>query len=584
MAETYRKKFEHPFMLGVIIAGAMICGIAIANVRISDLTLEFWLFAVLMLGLGSRIVVQIPRIKGRISVSDTFIFLGILLFGGDIGILLAGADATISSTRVTKSKYTGIFNAAVYLVSTAITVLIVTFFFGAPNELVKRPINSEYIAAICLMAVVQYVFNSGLVAIAVALRSDKPLWQMWRENFLWTSITYFAGASAAGSSAYFMSRFGFVAFLAAVPIIGIVYFTYTTYLKTVEQAAEKAELAQKHVEELSHHIAEQKRISTALREREEYFRTAFDNAAGMALVSPDGRWLEVNESLCTMLGYKEDEILNRLFHEITYPDDLGNDLANIYKLLEGATENFQLEKRYVSKTGEVVWVLQSASVICDINRNPKHIVFQIQNINDRKKAEEQIRFAAFHDSLTQLPNRTLFVDRLSMAVERAKRSAEYQFAVVFVDLDRFKIVNDSLGHDLGDRLLEDLSQRLRDCVRSIDTVARFGGDEFAVLIEGFNNTGEVIEIIDRIQSSLEKPRRRRRSELLTRRLATQDLKKFSAMPIPPCTARRQTERRVTRSSIPACTCSPSNRSQSKTKCGRHWKMARSSRIFSQSFL
>ncbi|HEX8267731.1 MAG TPA: EAL domain-containing protein, partial [Pyrinomonadaceae bacterium] len=222
-------------------------------------------------------------------------------------------------------------------------------------------------------------------------------------------------------------------------------------------------------------------------------------------INPDGRWVQVNESLCNMLDYTEEELLQDGFQAITHPNDLGNDLANLYKLLEGKIPNYQLEKRYSHKSGHTIWVLQSASLIRDADGNPRHVVFQIQNISDRKKAEELIHHAAFHDALTGLPNRTLFSDRLSMAVERAKRSNEYLFAVVFVDLDRFKVVNDSLGHDMGDKLLVDLSRRIENCVRSVDTVARLGGDEFAILLDGISRNRDAIEIADRMQESLKKP-------------------------------------------------------------------------------
>ena len=489
----------------VISIGALALAISLWSFEVTRVGYSYFVFLLFTITIGARIIVKIPGVKGHISVTDTFVFLSILLYGGEAGILLSTADAIFSSYKLTKTWSTFLFNVAVFTIATFINVWTLRYFFGSLSELSHREFTSEQIIAICLMGLIQYVFNSGLVAIAVALRSKQPIWQMWKENFLWTSITYFAGASAAGFIAKLNNEFGIYAFLATAPIIAVVYFTYTTYLKNVEAVGEQAQLAQKHVEELSHHIAEQERVSRALKESEEYFRNAFDHAAGMAVINPDGKWLQVNDSLCQMLGYSEDELLEKGFQAITHPQDLGNDLANLYQLLEGKIPGYQLEKRYCHKTGQTIWVLQSASLVRDADGVSRHVIFQIQNISDRKKAEEHIHHAAFHDALTALPNRTLFADRLSMAVERSKRSAEFEFAVIFVDLDRFKIVNDSLGHDLGDKLLVDLAQRLSGELRAVDTVARLGGDEFAILLDGIATPHDATEAADRIQAALQKP-------------------------------------------------------------------------------
>ena len=467
-------KYAKPLMWGISGLGLVVLLFTIPQINFSELGFNFLFFSFITLALVSRIVVKIPRVKGQVSVTDTFIFLAILLFSGEAGILLAGTDALVSSLRFSKSKLIISFNTAVSIVSTFATVWTLRLLFGSINNLTQEDFSSNFVVAFSVMGLTQYVANSGLVAACVAFRSNQPVWTTWRESFLWTSVTYFAGASAAALIYKLVDTIGIYAFLAAAPIVAIVYFTYTTYLKNVEAAAAQTELAQTHVEELSHHIANQERISRALKESEEYFRNAFDHAAGMALIHPDGNWLQVNDSLCLMLGYSQQELLEKGFQAITHPDDLGNDLANMYKLLEGKIPSYQLEKRYSHKQGDTIWVLQSASLIRDADEKPRHVIFQIQDISDRKKAEEQIHHAAFHDALTGLPNRTLFSDRLSMAVERARRTDDYIFAVFFVDLDRFKIVNDSLGHDMGDKLLVDLTRRLENCIRNVDTVARLG--------------------------------------------------------------------------------------------------------------
>ena len=444
----------------VIGLGAAALLFTISRLSLADLSPSYLLYSVLTIAVASRVGVKIPGVKGFISVSDTFIFLSILLYGGEAGILLAAADAVIPAYKLAKTKTTLIFNVAVFAASTFATVWIPRLLLGMPEGMPSGVITSDYMITVCLMGLIQYVFNSGLIAVAAALRSGETIWKTWRDHFLWTSLTYLAGSTAAGIIAVLVGMFGTYAFLAAVPIAGVLYFTYTTYLKNVAAAAKQAELAQQHVQELSHHIAEQERISRALRESEAYVRTAFDSAAGMAVVEPSGRWRQVNQSLCRMLGYSEAELLRNGFQAITHPNDLGNDIINLRRLLEGDVPTYQLEKRYCHKDGFTVWVLQSASLIRDVDGRPMHVIFQIQDISDRKKAEEQIHYAAFHDALTGLPNRLLFTDRLGRAVERANRSLSYKFAVVFVDLDRFKIVNDSLGHDRGDKLLVDLSRRL----------------------------------------------------------------------------------------------------------------------------
>ena len=500
-----RKQLTKPYMILIIVSGVVQLIASWLEIQISVFDFGFLLFTAATLGIGSRIVVQIPHTRGNISVSDTFILLAILLYGGGVATLLAAADALISSLRITKKKLVISFNVGVAISSTFLTALALNYFFGSITELTKQGYSPKFFNAVCLMALIQYVLNSGLVAVGVALRAGAPIYKMWKENFLWTSLTSIAGASAAAIIAQAINVIGIYAFLATVPIVAVLYFTYATYLKNVESAAEQAELAQKHVEELSHHIAEQERISRALEESEKYFRNAFDHAAGMAIVSPQGNWLQVNESLCAMLGFSPEELLAADLQRVTHESDLGNDLANLYQLLEGKISNYHVEKRFIHKFGHSVWVLQSASLIRNEDREERQVILQIQDISDRKRAEEQIHYAAFHDALTGLPNRTLLADRLSMAVERSKRIKEYQFAVLFIDLDRFKIVNDSLGHDMGDKLLIDLSRRLENCVRKMDTIARLGGDEFAVLVDDITDTRTAIEIAERIQEALKDP-------------------------------------------------------------------------------
>ena len=502
-AET-RQKLTRPFLWLVIALGAIGGTYSFINLEPADLGFGYLLLAIITLCIGSRIIVPIPGCRGEISVSDTFILLSLLIYGVEASVLLAGADALASSLRVNTKKLLIAFNAAVFVCATLATGTILKIFFGPVTDL-SADFSPVFLVALSVMGLTQYVVNSGIVATAVAFRAGEPIWSTWHKKFLWTSITYFAGAFAAGIIAKMTGSFGLFAFLATAPIIAIIYFTYRTYLKNVEVAAAQAELAQTHVEQLNQHIAEQQRISNALKESEEHFRTAFDHAVGMALVSTDFRWLEVNDSLRSLLGYSQGELQNISFREVVFGEDLGTCLVKMQELIDGVIDTFQLESRYVHKDGHLIWVLSSASIVRTDDGTPRHLIFQVQNISGRKEAEEQIRHAAYHDALTGLPNRTLLTDRMSMAIERARRSSPYRFAVLFLDLDRFKIVNDTMGHETGDRLLIELAGRLTLSVRTIDTVARLGGDEFGILLDGIVSDKRALEIAERIQSLLSKP-------------------------------------------------------------------------------
>ncbi|MDX6694680.1 MAG: hypothetical protein QOF02_2283 [Blastocatellia bacterium] len=485
-----KKSFAKPYQWAVIAIGGAICAYSATHLSFIKLNIAFYFLAVFTVLIASRITIQIPRVSGYISVSDTFIFLTILLFGNEAAILLAAVEGFCSSLRFSKLWITILFNAAVMACATFLSVWLLRAAFGSVDAL-RAGYSPAFIIGVCLMGVTQYVTNSGMVAFAASLKTTQPFIQTWRKNFLWTSITYFAGASSAGIIAKLIDNFGFYAFISTMPIIAIVYFTYCTYFKNVEASMQQAEQAEKHV--------------AALRESEERFRSAFDHAAGMALVAPDGRWIKVNRSLCEMLGYSQEELLATNFHAITHTDDLSPLIANIAKLLDGKLSTHQMEQRYVGKQGQMIWVLLSITVVREADAQSVNLIFQVQDITDRKRAEERLLHEAMHDVLTGLPNRALFMDHLKLSVERVKRRDDRLFAVLFLDLDRFKIVNDSLGHMVGDQLLVGIARRLETCLRPGDTVSRLGGDEFTILLEDLNGAPEAIEVAERLQKSLARP-------------------------------------------------------------------------------
>jgi diguanylate cyclase (GGDEF)-like protein/PAS domain S-box-containing protein len=383
-------------------------------------------------------------------------------------------------------------------------------------------------------------------------------------------------------------------------------------------------------------VTERKRTENALREMRDRFRSIFDHAPiGVAMVSLEERYLQVNRSLCEILGYTEEELQALTWQEITHPDDLAASLDYARRIVEGEFPKYHLDKRFLHADGRTVWASLSVSLVRDAEGEPLYFVSQIQDVTERKRfenalewlsqqhemvlksagegifgldlrgtvtfanpaasdmtgwstqdllgrpmhnlvhhtkpdgapypseecpihaafttgsthsrddevfwrkdgtsfqveytsnpifedgeivgavvtfrditerkaLEEQLHHQAFHDLLTGLPNRALFMDRLERALTRANRRGS-KVVVLFMDLDNFKVVNDSLGHKAGDQLLTAVAERLKTCLRSDDSAARLGGDEFTILVEDISSVDEVVQIAERIADILRPP-------------------------------------------------------------------------------
>ena len=468
-----------PYIVSVALIGAAVTGLCAYRLPIAQLNSKFAVLTLITVLIGSRISIKIPGAGGQISVSDTFVFLAILLFGVEAAVLLAAVEAVSSSLRFSRKADVVFFNAGVMAVSTFVSSSALHLLFPAFN--LQADYSPNLVVALSVMALLQYTFNSWLIAVSVALSANQSVWHSWRTNFLWTSLTYFAGASGAAIVGRLTESFGFYAFVATTPIIVIVYLTYRSYLRNVETSAAQVEQAKVHVEQLNSFIAEQERISKALVESEEHFRNAFDYAAiGMALVSPEGNWLRVNRSLCEIVGYSEAELLASDFQSITHREDLGHDLAEVYRMLAGETLTCQLEKRYTHKLGHDVWVSSSASLVRDAQSRPFHFIFQIQDITERKRAEAAIHTLSLADELTGLYNRRGFLAFCKQHLSSLSRTNK-GVAIVYADLDGLKKINDSFGHTEGDRALIKTAELLKETFRSSDILGRLGGDEFTVL-------------------------------------------------------------------------------------------------------
>jgi signal transduction histidine kinase/ActR/RegA family two-component response regulator len=257
---TKRNPLFGPFLWVIAGIGSWTFLYSIFQIDVGRLDFSFVILLSIVLLLSSRISVPIPRLSSQISVSDTLVFLALLLYGGAAAILVGAIEAVVSSLRFSRKAATVLFNLGCAALSLFFTSQIMELGFGDVTALARRPASSGFLAAVGTMALVHYATNSGLVGVGAALKTNQPIWQTWRKHYLWTSITYFAGACAAGVIAVLVQLVGFYAFVITLPIITIVFLTYRTYLKNVETSAAQADQAEKHVKELSHYIAEQDRI------------------------------------------------------------------------------------------------------------------------------------------------------------------------------------------------------------------------------------------------------------------------------------------------------------------------------------
>lgn len=260
-------------------------------------------------------------------------------------------------------------------------------------------------------------------------------------------------------------------------------------------------------------INARKQTEQALRASETSFRNYFESSpVGLCLTGPDKRWMDANDRLCEMLGYTREQLLGLSWVQLTYPDDIPSAVAQFERVMSRRIDGYSLDKRFVRQDGSLL----QANVLTRCIRRPNgavdHFVTVVQDITERKKAEERMLSRAQCDDLTGLPNRTLLGDRLRQVLLRAARD-HTQVSVIMVDLDRFKLINDTLGHTVGDQLLREMADRLQQCLRECDTLSRLGGDEFAILLPDLDGSDYAGRIGQRILEAIAQPCRLNEHEL-----------------------------------------------------------------------
>ena len=227
------------------------------------------------------------------------------------------------------------------------------------------------------------------------------------------------------------------------------------------------------------------------------------SSTGLAAVALDGRLLHVNPAMAHMLGRSAGELVRLTLHDLDGPDG-GPEIPLLARLARGDGERFDVERRFQRPSGETVWAAVTLVAVPDDTGRPGHALLQVTDLTETKLALEMLEHQGLHDPLTGLPNRTLGLDRIAKALDRSRRTGG-RVAVLALDLDRFGVVNDSVGPDQGDVVLVEVAERLQQALRGGDTAARLSGDEFAVVCDEVHDEGEAVGVAERVLSVLTEP-------------------------------------------------------------------------------
>ncbi len=245
----------------------------------------------------------------------------------------------------------------------------------------------------------------------------------------------------------------------------------------------------------------QRRAEEALLKSENHLRNALEHAAiGMALVSPKGKFTQVNHAFCDIVGYRQEELLNLSIETITHPDDIAKDLALIKQMETGEIRSYEIEKRYLHKDGRVVWVQNTVSISRGTTGAQRQIIQQVQDITERKQLGQRLEHEARTDFLTSLSNRRHFLEQATQELTRVRRYHS-PLALAMLDLDHFKTINDTCGHEVGDKVLIKLAEICRQALRETDVMGRIGGEEFAILLPQTTDV-QASEITERLRTTI----------------------------------------------------------------------------------
>jgi diguanylate cyclase (GGDEF)-like protein/PAS domain S-box-containing protein len=447
--------------------------------------------------------VRIPRSKNSFAAGEIFIFLVLLLHGPAAASLAAAGEALVGSWRTSKRWTSRIGSPAMAVVS--------MFLAGSMLQVGVDMLRSRgwyndglLMTAAMVFSITYFVLNTLLATLVIHLKRNQPM--VLREvlsNFGWVAMAFAGSASVAGLLFLTVGQSGPGVLMAVVPIVGMLLTTLHFFFR--QQEADEA-MRRGRVEAAEREAAQSALHVQALEVSEQRFHSAFTHASiGMALVSADGRVRQVNRALTALLGADEAAMVGQPLEALFHEGDAEAFASLLGRVQRREVDAINTELRCRHSDGSDVWVALDGSFFDNPSAEASNLIVQMQDITARRSAEARLQHIAFHDSLTGLPNRSRFHEHMARAIERVKADPQCRFAVMFLDFDRFKLINDSMGHSAGDAFLIQVGRRIRDNVRPGDVVARLGGDEFAVLCEDLERESHAVTLAERLQLVLGEP-------------------------------------------------------------------------------
>lgn len=481
--------------LAIALAGAAAFLWAAFQLGKAPAGLQLQTFAgLLLVAMAAWFPIELPRSKYSISPSDAFIFTMLAMLGTPAAILGAGVEGTIGAWRSTKRVTSRISTPAAAMAAMAVCGTLFDALVSPLVGLGLSPAVAKFAALVATAFVPFTLTTLSLMATVTLKRGAWPNLGDWFTGFSWVAAVYLGAALVAGLVQLGAAGHGSV----VMAIIGASVLAVTLLLRMT--------IARNEAE----HREQESRIAQAQREAEmnqQRFAAAFSDAAiGMAIVEGSGRIVRINKAMCTLLARTEEELAGQQFVAVLHPSDVGlfeRQASDVSARREGGA--YSIELRCRAGDGSELWVALHCGRFKDPGGVAEGLIYQLHDITSRQVAERRLAHIAYHDSLTDLANRARFNEQLSAAVEASREDPATRFAVLFLDLDRFKIVNDSLGHFAGNELLREVGRRLQRCLPPQMLVARLGGDEFAVLLLDLPEHARGFELAEKILVALAEP-------------------------------------------------------------------------------